>query len=49
MEYEVKGARSRGTPKRTWREAVKKECQARGLNREDAVDDIRWKKQIRDD
>jgi len=33
----VKGARSRGTPKRTWREAVKKECQASKLNREDAM------------
>jgi len=49
MEYEVEGARPRGRPKKTWREIVEKDCQARGLNREDAVDRIRWKKQIRDD
>jgi len=36
MEYEVEGARPRGRPKKTWREIVEKDCQARGLNREDA-------------
>jgi len=46
MEYEVEGARPRGRPKKTWRENVKKDCQARGLNREDVVDRIRWKKQM---
>jgi len=38
MEYEVKGPRPRGRPKRTWREAVEKDCQAHKLNKEDAVD-----------
>jgi len=47
MEYEVEGARPRGRPKKTWREIVEKDCQARKLNREDAVDRIRWMKQIR--
>ena len=28
---------------------MEKDCQARGLNREDAMDHIRWMKQIRDD
>jgi len=46
---EVEGARSTGRPKKTWREIVDKDCQACGLNREDAMDHIRWKKQIRDD
>jgi len=32
-----------------WEKIVEKDCQARGLNREDAVDRIRWMKQIRDD
>jgi len=45
MEYEVEGAR----PKKTWREIVGKDCHARGLNREDVMDDSRWMKQIRDD
>jgi len=49
MEYEVEGARSRGRPKKTWREIVERDCQARGLNREDAMDYIRWMRQIRDD
>jgi len=47
MEYEVEGARPRGRPKKTWREIVEKDCQARGLNREDAMDRVRRKKQIR--
>ena len=46
MEYEVEGSRPRGTgrPKRTWREVVQKDCQARNLNREDAMDRGRWNK-----
>jgi len=42
MEYEVKGPR----PKMTWREVVKKDCQARKLNREDAMDRSKWRKLI---
>ena len=49
MEYEVEGARPRGRPKKTWREIVEKDCQARKLNREDAINCHRGKKQIRDD
>jgi len=45
----VEGARSRGRPKKTRREIVENDCQARGLNREDAMDHIRWVKQISDD
>jgi len=48
MEYEVESARPRDRPKKTWREIVEKDCQACGLNRQDATDRIRWKKQIRD-
>jgi len=35
MEYEVEGPRPKGRPKRTWREVVKEDCQARKLNTED--------------
>ena len=49
MEYEVDGARPRGISKKAWREIVEKDCQARKLNKEDAVDRKRWRKQIRDD
>jgi len=54
MEYEVEGARPRrverprGRPKKTWKEIVEKDCQARKLNREDAMDCNKWK-QITDD
>ena len=34
MEYEVEGPR----PKRTWREVVIEDCEARKLNTEDAMD-----------
>jgi len=45
----VKGSSPGGKPKRTWREVVQKDCQARKLNREDAMDRRRWRKQIKDD
>jgi len=47
MEYEVEGSRPRGRPKRTWREVLQKDCQARSLNKEDAMDCCRWKKLIK--
>jgi len=49
MEYEVEGARPRSRPKKTCREIVEKDCQARKFNREDAMDRNRWRKQIWDD
>jgi len=49
MEYEVEAARPRGRPKKTWREIVEEDCQARKLNRDDAMDLNRWRIQIRDD
>jgi len=44
MEYEVEGARPRGRPKKTWREIVEKDYQARKLIMEDAMDRNRWRK-----
>jgi len=49
VEYEVEGARPRGRQQKTWREIVEKDCQARNLNRENAMGRISWMKQIRDD
>ena len=42
MEYEVEGSRLRGRPKRTWKEVVRQDCQARKLNKEDAMDRCKW-------
>ena len=44
IEHEVQGPR----PKRTWREVVREDCQARKLNKEDAVDHCKWRKMIKD-
>ena len=47
MEYTAEGSRPRDKPKRTWKEVVQKDCQARNLNREDTTDRDRWKKMIK--
>jgi len=49
VKYEVEGARSRGRQKKTWREIEEKDCQARKLNSDDAMDHNRWMKQKKDD
>jgi len=48
MEYKVVGPRPRGRPKRTWREVVTEDCQARKLNTEDAMDRSKWRKFLKD-
>ena len=48
IEYEVEGATPRGRPKRTWREVVREDCQARKLNTEDAMDRSKCRKLIKD-
>ena len=48
MEYKAEGPRPRGRPKRTEREVVEKDCQARELNKEDAIDRSEWRKLIKD-
>ena len=48
MEYEVEGPRPRGRPKRTWTEVVREDCQARKMNKEDAIDRCKWRKMIKD-
>ena len=48
MEYEVEGSRPRGRPKRTWKEVVWEDCQARKLNKEDAMDHCKWRKMIKE-
>jgi len=47
MEYEVVGSRSRGRPKRTLLEVVQRECQVRGLSKDDAMVCGRWRKMLR--
>ena len=47
-EYEVEGPMPRGRPKRKWREVVREDCQARKLNKEDAMDGCKWRRVIKD-
>ena len=47
-EHEVEGPRPRGRPKRTWREVVEKDYQARKWNKDDAMDHTKWRKSIKD-
>jgi len=47
IKYEVEGSSPRGRPKRTWKDVVQKDCQARNLNSEDAMDRGRWEKLIK--
>ena len=44
IEYEAEGTR----PKRTWREVVQDDRQARKLNKEDAMDRCKWRKVIKE-
>jgi len=46
--YEVGVPDKRRRPKKTWTEVVQKDCQAHKLNRKDAMDRSRWRKQIKD-
>ena len=49
MEHEVEGSRPRGRPKKTWKEVVREDCQARKLNKEDdAMDHCKWSKVIKE-
>ena len=47
MEYAVMGSRPTGRPKRPWLEVVQRDCQVRGLSKDDAVVRGRWRKMIR--
>ena len=48
MEHKVEGSRPRGRPKKTWKEVLREDCQARKLNKEDAMDRCKWRKMIKE-
>ena len=43
LEFEVKGKRTRGQPKKAWKTQVEKESKSVGLEKEDAVNRARWR------
>jgi len=48
MEHEAEGSRPRRRPKKTWKEVVCEDCQARKLNKEDAMDRCKWREMIKE-
>ena len=43
MEFEVKGKRKQGRPKKTWKMQVEKESKSVGLEKEGAMNQARWR------
>ena len=47
LEFEVKGKRRRGRPKRKWKKQVEEDCGRVGVRREDALNRARWREGVR--
>ena len=43
LEFEVKGKRKRGRPRKTWKMQVEKESRSVGLEKEDAKNREKWR------
>ena len=43
LEFEVKGKRMQGRPKKTWKTQVEKESKSVGLEKKDALNRARWR------
>ena len=43
LEFEVKGKKKRGQPKKTWKMPVEKEIKSVGLGKEVALNRVRWR------
>ena len=43
LEFEVKGKRKRGRPKKTWKKQVEKESKRDGLEKEEALNRATWR------
>ena len=48
LDFEVKGRRKRGRPKKTWRKQVEEESRKVGLRKVDALNRVSWRKGVRD-
>ena len=48
LEFEVRGKRKRGRPKKTWKTQVEKENTSVRLEKKDAMNQARWRKGVRE-
>ena len=48
LEFEVKGKWKRGQPKKMWKMQVEKESKSVGLEKEDAINQARWRVEVRE-
>ena len=48
LEFEVKGKRRRGRPTKMWKTQVEKQSKSVGLEREDALNQARWRVGVRE-
>ena len=48
LEFEVRGKRKRGQPKKTWKTQVEKESKSVGLEKKDAMNRERWRMGVRE-
>ena len=48
LEFEVRGKRKRGRPKKTWKTQVEKENMSVRLEKKDAMNQVRWRKGVRE-
>ena len=47
LDFEVRGRRKRGRPKKKWKKQVEEECRRVGLRKEDALNRARWREGVR--
>ena len=48
LEFEVRGKRKPGQPKKTWKMQVEKESKSVGLEKKDAMNRARWRMGVRE-
>ena len=46
LEFEVKGKKKQGRPKKMWKRQVEKESKSVGLEKEDALNRARWRASV---
>ena len=46
LEFEMKGKRKRGRPRKIWKMQVEKESKSVGLEKEDALNRVRWRVRV---